>query len=284
MKTSTIPMLLMFIALGCNQSEENASNNQNPNLPAQDILNVAYGNDAEQKMDIYLPAARNIDTKVIILVHGGGWSGGSKADFNYVIPTLKLNFPEHAIVNMNYRLGTTSSPGFPKQIQDIEKLVQHLKNSDYSISEDYAFIGASAGAHLSMLYAYHYDPGHDVKAVASIVGPTDFTDPVYTGNPLYQYGLLPLVGNVNYQQNPEVFIEVSPATHVSAQSPATIMFYGGQDPLVPATQAPRLKEKLDQFGVYNEMYIYANGGHGNWDIQTMADFTAKLITFLHDRF
>ena len=58
-------MLLAFLTFGYNQGEN--SNQPNENLPAQDILNTAYGTDSEQKMDIYLPAGRNENTKVIIL-------------------------------------------------------------------------------------------------------------------------------------------------------------------------------------------------------------------------
>ncbi|HEY0090843.1 MAG TPA: alpha/beta hydrolase [Flavobacterium sp.] len=281
MKKFSIPVLSMFLALGCNKTDEN---NTSTAVAAQQMFNVSYGADAEQIMDIYLPAGRDASTKTIILVHGGGWTGGSKADFAYFIPTLKSDFPDHAIVNINYRLATLDSPGYPKQIQDIEQVVAHLKSADYNISDDYAFIGASAGAHLSMLYAYNFDTSNDVKAVCSIVGPTDFTDPAYTDNPLFQNGLTYLVGNETWQDSPEIFIEVSPITHVTAQSPPTIMFYGGLDPLIPASQSPRLKERLDDFGVYNEWYLYANGGHGNWDPLTMLDFTTKLTAFLRAKF
>jgi acetyl esterase/lipase len=271
----------MFLTLGCNQSD---GNNSNPNLPARDLFNIKYGSNIEQVMDVYLPAGRTNSTKTIILLHGGGWSGGSKSELNYVVPILKAQFPTYAIVNMNYRLGTAQSPGFPKQIQDIETMISFLKNSDYQISNQYAFIGASAGAHLALLYSYRHDSNHEVKAVCSIVGPTDFTDPAYTSNPLFQYGLMALVGNVNYQQHPEVYIEVSPTAHVTAQSPPTIMFYGGQDPLIPATQGSRLKDKLDAAGVYNDFSLYPNGGHGNWNQQTMVDFQSKLIAFLKNHF
>lgn len=276
-----LPIILLFFTLGCNSTDENQTPQQS-NLPAQDIMNVSYGNDAEQKMDVYLPAGRNANTKVFILVHGGGWSGGDKADFNYVIPTLKAQFPNHAIVNINYRLATASSPAFPKQVQDIEKVIAFLKASDYSVSDDFAFIGASAGAHLAMLYSYRYDTSNEVKAVCNIVGPTDFTDSYYTANPYYAYASLYLVGNVDNQ--PEAAIAVSPALHVNANSPATIMFYGGQDMLVPSSQADRLKAKLDEYNVYNEYYLYANGGHGNWNAQTTADFQDKMIQFFKERF
>ncbi|HEX8269099.1 MAG TPA: alpha/beta hydrolase [Flavobacterium sp.] len=283
MKRMITPLILLFIGFGCNSSD---NDNIAPptNLPARDMMNVAYGTDPEQKIDLYLPAGRNTDTKVFILVHGGGWSSGSKSDFNYVVPMLKSQFPNYAIINMDYRLATMQSPAYPKQIDDIKKVIDHLQTSDYSISNQYAFIGASAGAHLAMLYSYKEDSADNVKAVCSIVGPTDFSDPSYTDNPMFQYGSFYLIGNIDYAQNPEIVAAVSPAAHVSADSPPTIMFYGGMDPLIPATQGARLKDKLDQFGVYNEYNLYPSGGHGNWNTQTMLDFQTKLIAFFHARF
>lgn len=274
--------LALFFVVGCN-SGDNLSEDV-ANLPERNLPGVSYGSDPEQKMDVYLPANRNSETKVIVLIHGGGWSGGSRADFAYAVPWLKAFFPNHAIVNLDYRLGTQQSPGFPKQIEDITKALDFVTSSDYQVSDDFALVGASAGAHLSMLYAYEHDEDHEVKAVASIVGPTDFTDPAYVGNPLFQYGLTALVGNANYQANPEIFLEVSPKTHVNAQSPPTIQFNGGQDPLIPVTQQSRLVEKLDEAGVYNEAYLYPQGGHGNWDAVTNADFQAKLVAFLQNHF
>ncbi|MGV3459530.1 MAG: alpha/beta hydrolase fold domain-containing protein [Flavobacterium sp.] len=283
MKIYMIPMLLLFLSFGCQSTEEGANAGDSP-LPAQEILNVQYGEQGDQIMDVYLPAGRTEDTKVFILIHGGGWTGGSKADMGFVIPMLKQQFPDYAIVNMDYRLATLQYPAFPKQVQDIEEVIQYLKSSDYNISNNYALIGASAGAHLAMLYSYKYDTHSDVKAVASIVGPSDFTDPAYTSHPFFQYGAQYLVGNINYQQHPEVVEAVSPVSQVSRGAPPTIMFYGGQDPLVPSSQATRLKAKLDDKGVYNEYYLYQNGGHGNWDATTMADFGEKLVAFLRAKF
>lgn len=272
-----LPIIMLFFNAGCKEVRQ-----PEKILPARELINVSYGNDPEQKMDVYLPAGRDESTKVFILVHGGGWSGGSKSDLNYVIPLLKEHFPNHAIVNINYRLATMQSPAFPKQVQDIEKVIRHLKDSDYSISTDYAFIGTSAGAHLALLYSYRHDTEHDVKAVCSIVGPTDFTDPFYTSHPYYNYAALYLFGDISNHQ--EAAIGISPALHVSPKSPATIMFYGGQDPLIPASQADRLKKKLDAHNVYNEYYLYSNGGHGNWNTQVMNDFREKLVAFFEVRF
>jgi acetyl esterase/lipase len=44
--------------------------------------NISYGADADQVYDIYLPVERTEMTKILILVHGGGWTSGDKADMN----------------------------------------------------------------------------------------------------------------------------------------------------------------------------------------------------------
>lgn len=75
MKKYMTPLLALFFVAGCNTSDDKQQDI--PNLAAQDITNVSYGPDPEQKMDVYLPANRTSGTKVFVLVHGGGWSGGS---------------------------------------------------------------------------------------------------------------------------------------------------------------------------------------------------------------
>lgn len=94
-----------FIALilfSCNSDES-----INQNLEAKTLLNVSYGNNVQQKFDLYLPANRTQNTKTLILVHGGGWTDGDKADMNYAVDIVKQYLPEYAIANINYRLATT---------------------------------------------------------------------------------------------------------------------------------------------------------------------------------
>ncbi|AWH85493.1 lipase [Flavobacterium album] len=269
-----LPALLLFLNLGCSTDDTTTSEP----LTARNILNVAYGTDSEQTMDVYLPANRDEDTKVMVLVHGGAWASGSKEDVTELVPVLQQRFPEHAIVNINYRLATQTSPAMPKQIEDIQKVLDYIAGSDYHVSDDYALIGFSAGAHLSMLYAYSYDTDHHVKAVVDIVGPADFTDPAYLSHQLYPIASQFLLGTT--APTPQQIATISPANYITPQSPPTITFYGGQDPLVPASQGPRLKAKLDQEGVYNEFSFYPDGGHADWDEATFTEVYSKVETFL----
>ena len=64
-------LLIGLVALASCQKEPSVVVTDNT-VKAQTYLDVAYGNNAQQKIDVYLPAARTTTTtKVIILVHGG---------------------------------------------------------------------------------------------------------------------------------------------------------------------------------------------------------------------
>jgi acetyl esterase/lipase len=278
-KLLLLPFLFLFLLTGCGD-DDTKSTTDDTSVEKQ-LLNVSYGSNAEQLVDIYLPAGRTENTKVILLLHGGSWVEGNKSDMSYLIPTIRQQFPNHAIVNINYRLATDNSPAFPKQIEDIQKVIAHLESDKYTISDDYAFIGFSAGGHLAMLYSYAYDPNHNVKAICDVVGPADFTDPEYLSHPLFASAALDLIGTSTPSE--AQIQSVSPTAHITAQSPPTISFYGGVDPLVPASQGPRLKEALDNAGVYNEFNFYQDGGHADWDQQTMLEVFGKITVFLQTK-
>ena len=119
-------------------------------------MDVSYGSDAKQKMDIYLPPNRSsTKTKVLVLIHGGGWSGGDKVDFNNYIVKLQQNFSDYAIANINYRLvGESVNYLLPFLTDDISNVLDHFaqNSAEYGIKPEFVLCGTSAGGHLSMLY------------------------------------------------------------------------------------------------------------------------------------
>lgn len=275
--TFFIPLFVLVLA-SCSTADNLLNNN------AEDLVNVSYGSHPQQKFDLYLPANRSsTTTKTLILVHGGGWTAGDKADMVYVTNIIKQYLPDYAIANMNYRLASTGNPAFPMQVDDIRSVITKLKTtSDYNISDDFGFIGVSAGGHLSMLYGYGFNASNDIKMVASIVGPTDFTDPNYTNDPL----LFPMFENVSgvpYAGNVAYYQQLSPLYRATTASPPTILFYGNADPLVPTSQGVNMHNKLNQLGVYNEFTLY-QGGHGNWALNDQLDAYGKLVAFIQNRF
>jgi acetyl esterase/lipase len=274
-------LLLVFNASCSNEttSDEDITENILDTSKVFEAFDVAYGDAERQKFDIYLPANRTLATKTVILIHGGGWTSGSKADMNAFKLLITQQFSDIAVVNMNYRLANANNKPYPMQIEDITNLVAFLRENKtkYSISEDIGFIGISAGAHLSLLWSYAFDTNNKVDMVCSIVGPTNLTDPEYLNNtnPELQ-NLLDLFG---IDPTTEFLEEVSPFHQVTATAPPTILFYGGKDPLIPISQGTDLRDKLQSLNVTHEFTLYDNAGHG-WTGLELLDTWSKLNVFM----
>jgi hypothetical protein len=174
-------------------------------------LDVPYGSDAIQKCDIL--QVENVTPKgVIVWVHGGGWSGGTKSGAGFTSNQAgsfineddqirQLAQKGYIVVNCNYRLATSDSnyipsPGgtvanyHPVGADDIETIIRFctitnagsgysaLWNTISARTATYGLIitGASAGGHLvayaGMKYIYDYGQG-SLTAICPVVGPMD---------------------------------------------------------------------------------------------------------------
>lgn len=283
-----ITVLISSICISCSSEGDGSFFEPNDDgapayLEAETKTNVSYGSDAQQVYDLYLPAGRKRDvTKVIVLIHGGGWIEGDKSDMSEFVELIKTNLPGYAIVNMNYVLADLQTPAFPNQFLDVKSVISKIKSESASlqINPEFALIGTSAGAHLSLMYDYAFDGADDVKMVADIVGPTDFTDPFYTNDPQFETLLGLLIDEAAYPQGTDYAQAVSPLFQLSASASPTIMFYGNQDPLVPLTNGESLAEALAQAQIDYSFTVY-EGGHGDdWSAADRTDLQEKLTNFI----
>ena len=144
----------MALCLGCSKdsSEEETIGVVPEVVEAYQALNVSYGSDENQVFDIYLPENRTTSTKILILIHGGGWISGDKSDMSSIKTFISALHPNIGIVNMNYTLAGINNPPVPMQTEDISMVVDYLSmnKSSLIVSDDIGFIGVSAGAHLSL--------------------------------------------------------------------------------------------------------------------------------------
>jgi acetyl esterase/lipase len=280
LKLQYLFLFLLGLLVSCtsDSSDDTAIDILNP-LEGYEELNIAYGNSSDQVFDLYLPANRTASTKTIILVHGGGWTSGDKMDMDAFKLFIKDQLPNYAIANINYRLADDNNPPYPMQIHDITSVVNYLalNRSLYTISEAIGFVGVSAGAHLSLLWSYAFDTDNQTNMVCSVVGPTNFTDPAYLNNTdsiLQDY-----IDTFGIDTSLSFLEEVSPFHRASSTAPPTILFYGGQDPLIPTTQGTALRDRLNELNVSNEFTLYPNEGHG-WIGLNLLDTSLKLKAFL----
>jgi len=253
--------------------------------PEQDMsvtmLNVSYGTNAQQKMDVYLPATRSaITTKVMIMIHGGGWNTGDKVDFNEYVDSLKKREPSYAIFNINYRLANTPDL-FPAQELDVKAAVEFIynKRQEYKVSDKFVLVGASAGAHLALLQGYKYSTPVKPKAIINFFGPTDLVA-LYNNppNPFVQPTLLSVTGGTPTTNN-TIYIQSSPINFVSSQSPPTMILQGGIDIVVSPSQSVSLDTKLFISGVTHQYVFYPTEGHG-WVGTNLTDSFNKIQAFL----
>ena len=252
--------------------------------PEQDMsvtmLNVSYGTNSQQKMDVYLPATRSTTTtKVMIMIHGGAWNSGDKTDFNEYVDSLKKREPTYAIFNINYRLANVSDL-FPAQELDIKAAVEFIynKRQEYKISDKFVLVGASAGAHLALLQGYKYSTPVKPKAIIDFFGPTDLID-MYNNppNPLVQ-PLLVAVTGVTPTAN-TLYTQSSPINFISSQSPPTMILHGGTDIVVAPSQSVLLDTRLQTAGIIHQYFFYPTEGHG-WVGANLSDSFNKIQAFL----
>lgn len=274
----------LFVAAGlwgCSKNDGSTVADEFNANKAATLLNLAYGNGTRQTADIYLPANRTTSkTGIIVLLHGGSWVAGDKADLNPIIPNIQQANTDVAIVNMNYTLADGTVAGqFPAQLNDIHALLKFMqsKAAEWKISEKISLVGISSGAHLAMMYTFSFANPVAVKMVASIVGPADLTDPLYINTPLIQNVLTSFLGK-SYNQDPALHRNASPVAQVKAGLPPVFMSYGEKDELVPLAQANALHNKLKQSGITTQLLLYPAEGH-EFSKSAIDDTILKLASF-----
>jgi acetyl esterase/lipase len=274
-------ILLLFVSVAIISCQKESPTDTT--ATAKTELNVAYGADALQKMDVYLPAGRSeSSTKVIILIHGGAWSSGDKADFTPFVDTLKNRLPGYAIINLNYRMATGTSNLFPAQEMDVKAAIEFIysKKTEYKISDKWVLLGNSAGAHLSLLHAYKYSTPVKIKAVVDFYGPTDMVE-MYN-NPasiLVPASAVQAVVGATPTTNLTLYQQSSSITFVTPQSPPTIILHGGVDVVVSPNQSTALRTRLITAGVINQYVFYPTENHG-WLGANLSDSFDKITVFL----
>lgn len=248
------------------------------------LNNQSYGTDPQQKFDIFLPANRATEsTRVIFLIHGGGWRSGDKSEFSSVINTYQELFPDYALVTVNYRLYASGLNKFPTQEQDVKTCIEHvlIHRADYGISQNFGIIGFNEGGQLGLLYAYKYgSSSYMPKVVADWNGQTDLVKLYNQSSSQVVKGWIEdVAGNISTTDS-LTYISSSPLRYVSANSPPTIIVQGLTDTVTYFSQAQLLGNKLQQTGIAYTYKDYTGEGH-YFSSTASADARAQIKTFIN---
>ncbi len=137
---------------------------------SQVILNVPYGLDKAQTLDIYLPPGRSVSsTKIFVIIHGGGFNSGSRDELTAYVQPMQRRLDNYAFFNLSYRQATSADTLFPTQENDVKAALQFIINhsEDYCVSKKMILLGVSAGGLLALLQGYKYKDPVIPKAIIS---------------------------------------------------------------------------------------------------------------------
>jgi acetyl esterase/lipase len=261
-------------------------------------------------LDLMVPAAAPAPVPLVIWVHGGGWSSGSRLPIPSNVSALcDRGF---AVASIDYRFTTVAR--WPAQIQDCKGAVRWLRAhaAQYGIDPDrFGVWGASAGGQLvSMLgtsggvateilgnaqvdlegtVGGNAGVSSRVQAVVDWYGAVDFLQMRYFPTPsapnhdAATSAESKLIGGP-VQDNPELAATASPLTYVTPDDPPFLVMHGTNDTLYPFHQSRLLVDALAAAGVPVTFTPVPNAGHGGsawnpaWINQAVEDFFVQTLT------
>ena len=233
---------------------------------------IVYGTGAGEELQLDLAMPKGLDHRVpaIVLIHGGGWTGGKRQDMTEIMKRAAKD--GYVAATVSYRF--TPKHRFPSQIEDVKCAVRYLRANADALHIDPDRIGAigiSAGAHLSMMLGTldsadgmegdggNPDQSSKVQAVVSFVGPINLVLSAYTETQEQIleafFGGKPLSKLADCRR-------ASPLTYVSNDDAAMLLFFGTNDPLIAVDQAYQIADAMSESKIPGRVEILVGAGHG----------------------
>ncbi len=258
----------------------------------RDVTYVAGGTD-RQRLDVFFPEKSVKPVPLIVWIHGGAWSAGSKDR----CPALPLLGDGYAVASVTYRFSQHGV--FPAQIEDCRAAIRWLRAHAAEMNIDPARIGAwgsSAGGHLVALLGVagdetawdkgdHVDQSARVQAVVNWFGPADLLTMGAQSDAdsriKHDDANSPesrLIGGA-VQEQKEKARAASPVAYVTRDDAPMLLMHGDRDPLVPHAQSIELRDALQKVGAEATLQTLPGAGHGGGDFGKRETFEAVRAFF-----
>lgn len=188
-------------------------------------LNLAYGPDPKQVLDLYLPQGEVSNAPVFLFLHGGGFREGDKAHYGSVAEP----FVQAGVITAvaSYRL-TGSGAHYPDQPDDVKSTVKWLFENikQYGGNPEAIYVGGhSAGAILSADIGVNRAwlvemglPKEILKGIIPVSGPYDVRARGQRPGEVYTYA-----------PTPELREQASPILHVDDPVPVALVAVGSEE-------------------------------------------------------
>lgn len=283
------PALLVLVSSFASAAEELRGEN--------DVVYARFG-DREVSLDWTRPDDEEVRPG-IVLIHGGGWIGGSRKAFRTTAEDLARE--GFVVANIDYRLATEAR--FPGAVLDCKAAVRWMRANAEKLGVDrgrIAAIGGSAGGHLAAMVATthgdeyfaekpdpdrganHPDRSDKLQAVVIMGSGVDQVARVKESKGGSIRNCVIFFGG-EYEEVPEIYAKGSPITHLSKETPPILMLDGGEDR--PGERYVEFREELDELGVRNDFAMIPGAAHGQWaKAEYRPNFVEAMARFLDSVF
>ncbi|MBK7629525.1 MAG: alpha/beta hydrolase [Ignavibacteriales bacterium] len=217
------------------------------------------------KLDLFIPDSSEKPIPIVVFIHGGGWRSGNKS-FQHPLAN-EIAAKGFLCASIEYRLSPEAK--YPAAVLDIKSAIKWLKKNAERYNADSSkvtLLGCSSGGHLAALCGVtvnlsKFEPNEYLPKISSKVqkvidldGILDFTHPAESGKDTSE--LFPSVGKLwfgqTYKENPSLWIEASPLSYVSENSPefffinsASDRFHAGRDSAVVLFEKYKINFKIE---------------------------------------
>ncbi len=230
------------------------------------VRDIEYAKVGDQSLglDLYLPENSDHKPPLLVWIHGGGWTGGSKSGVYPVL--LRLTGEGYAVASVDYRLNGLAA--HPEHTHDCKGAIRFLRANADKYGYDASRIGVaggSAGGHLVLMLGMsadvkdlegdiggNLDQSSRVQAVVDLYGPSDFTRFANNSERFRS----------RYEAAAELFKSASPLTYLTKDDAPVLIFQGDSDQLVPQRQSELVHERYQEAGLESALYILEGAGHG----------------------
>lgn len=260
------------------------------------VKDIPYlGEERAEKMDAYLPAASfQRPVPAVLLIHGGGWKIGDKADARE--RNIGSTFAAHgiAVFSINYLLDQDISAetgkskrtkkAWPQNVYDCKTALRYLKKeaAQYGIDpQRIGVMGGSAGGHLALLIGtsadvpelnkggLYTDQDNHVACIIDFYGIPD----------LRQFGGAHFSGATPAETEANLTL-ASPITYVAANTPPILIAHGDADKTVNVQISRDFVKLLQEKGATYQ-YIEIPGAPHTFHLQPkQKDLRPEVMAFL----
>ena len=263
----------------------------------QTFFDMAYGTHERQVVDLCIPDGASGDLGMVLFIHGGAWIAGDKESYeggmNYGASSLGI-----ATASTNYRY-LSEDVDILDILDDIDAALAKIKAKGNEVGVNINKVlltGDSAGAHLSLLYAYARKSTAPIAPVAVISnsGPTDlYDDNFYHNNALGDEAVISdLMSKAcgrrftydTKESAKAALYSVSPIAYVSADCVPTVINHGNADSIVPFSNAQTLDALLTEYGVDHVLNVYEGADHDLGKDEAAKKRADELLFGYIDRF